>query len=138
MIIELTIPTKGEAFYEITEQIKGSLEKYRHENPEGILFIYIQHTSCALAINESFDPTAKEDMENFMKHLAPENLNFIRHTAEGVDDSPSHMKSILMQTTLTIPVHKGRLMLGQWQGIYLCEFRRQPKTRKLILKYLAG
>jgi len=136
--VEITVSTSGEEFYEITHQIEEQLNRFTQDYPEGILYIFIPHTSCALTINESFDPTAKDDMKKFLRHLAPESLPFISHTSEGSDDSPSHMKSILLQTTLTIPVHQGKMMLGTWQGIYLCEFRKDSKRRKLILKYREG
>ena len=134
----LQIMTSNDSFYEITQQVKDQFSNTFTHAPEGVLYIYMPHTSCALTINESFDPTAKEDMENFLRHLAPDNLSFIKHTSEGADDSPSHMKSILLQTSLTIPAHKGELMLGTWQGIYLCEFRNSPKQRSVILKYIEG
>jgi secondary thiamine-phosphate synthase enzyme len=136
--VKIIIPTTGEDFYPITERINEKVQELTHHDPEGILLIYTPHTSCALTINESFDPSAKEDMKNFMIHLAPQNLAFITHTSEGPDDSPSHMKSILLQTSLTLPVHRGKMMLGTWQGIYLCEFRSERKDRTLILKFLAG
>ena len=75
--------------------------------------------------------------QSFMKHLAPRNLNFITHTLEGPDDSPSHMKSILLQSSLAIPVDKGEIFLGRWQGLYLAEFRDQPKRREILLKFIA-
>ena len=136
--VEITISTSGEEFYEITHQIEQELIRMTQSNPEGMLHIFIAHTSCALTINESFDPSAKEDMKNFLRHLAPQNLSFISHTSEGPDDSPSHMKSILLQNTLSIPVHQAKMMLGTWQGIYLCEFRMDSKHRKIILKYVEG
>lgn len=137
---EITIPTSGEGFYDITDTIQKEIASYNAEEScrEGILVLYIPHTSCALTINESYDPTAKEDMENFLKYLAPENLKFIRHTSEGPDDSPSHMKSILLQTSLTIPIDQGKLCLGTWQGIYLCEFRKDHKKRKVLMKLMRG
>ncbi len=136
--IEIKVKTHGEQFYEVSDYIIQETKNLFHHGPEGVLFIYTPHTSCALTINESFDPSAKDDMQNFMRHLAPTNLPFITHTSEGADDSPSHMKSILLQSTLAIPVHQGKLMLGTWQGIYLCEFRSAPKHRTLILKFIQG
>ena len=126
----LEVKTNGEGFVDITALVKKHCKPVRN----GFVIIQNTHTSCGLTINEAFDPSAREDMENFLKHLAPENLAFIKHTDEGSDDSPSHMKSILVQQSLTIVIDDGQLMLGQWQGIYLCEFRRAQKTRRLILK----
>lgn len=137
-LTRLIIPTQGEQFYDITARVKDSLELIRGENQSGLLNLFIQHTSCALTINESYDPSAREDMEEFLRHLAPRNLKFIKHDDEGPDDSPSHMKSMLIQNSITIPVEKGQLLLGQWQGIYLCEFRDAPKERSILLKFLAG
>jgi len=128
----LEIKTQGEGFVDITSLVKKHCRAVR----SGFLILQNTHTSCGLTINEAFDPSAREDMENFLKHLAPENLAFIKHTDEGSDDSPSHMKAILVQPSLTIIIEDGQLALGQWQGIYLCEFRRAPKTRRLILKII--
>lgn len=132
----LSINTTGEGFYNITQELERALGDLPSQN--GALHVFCLHTSCALAINESYDPDAKEDMENFLKHLAPHNLRFIKHTAEGPDDSPSHMKSILMQTSLLIPIENGKFQMGTWQGIYLTEFRTAPHTRKLRLQVLKG
>ncbi|EPZ50699.1 secondary thiamine-phosphate synthase enzyme [Bacteriovorax sp. BAL6_X] len=132
------VNTSGEGFYDITKEIRQCLRDLAPQNTDGILVCQIQHTSAALCINEAFDPSAKLDMENFLKHLAPRNLSFITHTAEGADDSPSHMKSILMQTSLTLIVESGELDIGQWSGIYLCEFRDAPHMRKVKVKFLQG
>lgn len=129
----IQINTQGEGFYSITHLVKDKVP----QNFSGMLFLYIQHTSCAMTISESFDPSAQKDLENFLKHLAPRNLEFITHDAEGDDDSPSHMKSILLQTTIGIPVEKGSLLLGTWQGVYLCEFRDGHKTRNIIVKLIS-
>lgn len=133
--------TSGERFYEITEQVKEGLARHLREhnteNASGILYLYSPHTSNALTISESFDSSARIDMENFMKHVAPRNLPFITHTAEGSDDSPSHMKSILLQNHLAIFVEEGEMIMGTWQGIYLCEFRDGNKNRKMHLKFIS-
>ena len=129
--------TQGERFYEITKEVQSFLKTNILSNSDsGILHLFLQHTSCALTISEAYDPSAKVDLENFLKHLAPRNLSFIKHTMEGPDDSPSHMKSILLQHSLSIIVEKGELYLGTWQGIYLCEFRDSPKKRNIILKFM--
>lgn len=132
-VIPLTIKTYGERFYSITSEVKEQLDKINIQS--GTLLLFTPHTSCALCINESYDPSACEDMENFLKHLAPRNLHFIKHCDEGADDSPSHMKSILLQPSITFIIEKGKLLLGQWQGIFLCEFRDSPKERTVYLKY---
>lgn len=128
----IQISTSGEGFYDITNELGAEIP----QNASGICVAFIQHTSCALTINENFDPSAKKDMETFLKHLAPRNLSFITHTAEGPDDSPSHMKSILLNQSLTIPVNQGKLCLGTWQGIYLAEFRDQPHQRRILIKLI--
>jgi secondary thiamine-phosphate synthase enzyme len=134
---EFTVKTDGERFYSITDEI---LVQHRLLNPEyasGSLLLYLPHTSCALCINENHEPSAMADMQNFLKHLAPLNLGFITHKTEGQDDSPSHMKSILLQTSLMFIVDKGKIILGEWQGIFLCEFRHAPKNRRVYLKFQA-
>ena len=136
-LTRLIIPTQGEQFYDITTRVNESLQQLRGKKQSGILNLFIQHTSCGLTINESYDPSAREDMEEFLRHLAPRNLKFIKHDDEGPDDSPSHMKSMLIQNSITIPVERGQLLLGQWQGLYLCEFRDAPKERSILLKFLA-
>ena len=133
----LIVNTNGEAFYDITNDIKNNLEGLSG-NSDGVLHMFILHTSCALTINESFDPSAKRDMERFLKHLAPRNLDFIEHDAEGPDDSPSHMKSILLNQNIALPIEKGEMLLGEWQGIYLAEFRDGSKQRKVLLKFIEG
>lgn len=133
---QLNIQTHGERFYEITEEVRGLVKKISG-SASGVFYLFNQHTSCALTISEAYAPEAKEDLECFLKHLAPRNLAFIAHDDEGPDDSPSHMKSILLETTLTLLVEKGELVLGQWQGIYLAEFRDDPRTRQLKCRMIA-
>lgn len=101
---------------------------------EGLCFLYIQHTSASLVISEDFDPSARMDMEQFMEHIAPEREPWYRHTMEGADDSPSHIRSMLTACSEMIPVEDGRLALGTWQGIYLFEHRRHPHTRTILLR----
>ena len=132
--------TSGENFYEITSSLNLFFQKEvipYFKPTSGVLHLFLQHTSCALTISEAYDPSAKKDLESFMKHLAPRNLNFITHTLEGPDDSPSHMKSILLQSSLAVPVNKGEIFLGRWQGLYLAEFRDEPKRREILLKFIA-
>ena len=133
----IIIDTHGEKFHQITEEIKSEAQRIT-ASKSGLLYLFLPHTSCGLLIQESFDPSAKTDMEKFLKHLAPRELNFIEHTAEGPDDSPSHMKSIVSGHTLTLIIEKGQLILGQWQGVYLSEFRDGPHSRKIHLKFMEG
>lgn len=132
---KLPIQTSGERFYDITGEIRSSLNKAVTDQ-SGLLIVFNPHTSCGLTISESFDSSARVDMQKFLSHLAPRNLAFIEHTAEGPDDSPSHMKSILLETSLQLIVENGELQLGKWQGIYLCEFRDSKKIRTLQLKFI--
>lgn len=133
----IIIDTNGEKFHQITDEIKTEALKLTGSK-SGLLYLFLPHTSCGLLIQESFDPSAKTDMEKFLKHLAPRELEFIEHTAEGPDDSPSHMKSIVSGHTLAIIVEDGQLVLGQWQGIYLSEFRDGVHSRKIHLKFMEG
>jgi secondary thiamine-phosphate synthase enzyme len=99
----------------------------------GICNVFIRHTSASLTINENADPTAREDLEVFLDHIAPENEPYYRHTLEGPDDMPSHIKSSLTDSSVNIPVLEGELALGTWQGLYLCEHREQPSARSIIV-----
>ncbi len=132
-IKRVEIQTLKEGFCDITDKIRSLIPI----GESGILHLQNTHTSCGLVINEAFDPLARKDMENFLKYIAPDNLKFIEHIDEGPDDSPSHMKSILVQQTMSILVENGQLQLGQWQGVYLCEFRRSPKLRRILTKFVS-
>ncbi len=99
----------------------------------GQLQVFIKHTSASLTINENADPTVRQDFESHMNILVPENAPYYIHTFEGPDDMPAHIKASLMGTSVTIPITKGTLNLGTWQGIYLCEHRDYGGSRKLVL-----
>ncbi len=99
----------------------------------GIANIFIKHTSASLAINENADPDVREDLENYLNRVVPENLTDYLHTAEGSDDMTSHIKSILIGSSLTIPIKRGKFALGTWQGIYLCEHRNNASARNVII-----
>jgi len=128
------IHTEGKGLYPFTDQIKGKLEQWGVR--EGICHLYIQHTSASLVISESYDPTAKQDLETFMDKLVPEGESWHRHTLEGKDDSPSHMRAMLTATSLSIPVDKGEMNLGRWQGVYLFEHRASGSRRKVLIRCL--
>lgn len=98
----------------------------------GLLNLFVQHTSCALSINENADPDVRVDLNKIMDHLVKENEPYYLHTMEGADDMPAHAKSSLFGVSLTIPITNGRLNLGTWQGIYLCEFRDYGGERKIV------
>ena len=130
----LVISTNGEKFYDITKDIRDIVKDQKIN--EGIIHLFCMHTSCGLTINESFDPSAREDLEQYLKYIAPRNLDFIKHDSEGPDDSPSHMKTMLTAQQLAIPLEEGELTIGTWQGIYLCEFRDSPKKRTIKIKII--
>ena len=94
------------------------------------------HTSASLVISESYDPSAKRDMEEFMERLVPENQSWFQHTMEGSDDSPSHMRAMLTSTSLSIPVDHGKLSIGTWQGLYVFEHRSRSHNRKVMVRCL--
>ncbi|MDD6583839.1 MAG: secondary thiamine-phosphate synthase enzyme YjbQ [Bacteroidales bacterium] len=98
----------------------------------GVLHLFVQHTSCALSLNENADPDVRRDMNHILDHLVPERAPYYTHTMEGDDDMPAHAKCALVGASLTIPITAGRLNLGTWQGIYLCEFRNYGGSRRLV------
>ncbi len=131
----IEIQTRGKGLYQITGEIEEVVRQWGVE--EGILHLFIQHTSASLVASESFDPTARQDLEAFMDHLVLEDQPYYRHTVEGSDDSPSHMRAMLTLTSLSIPIDDGQLSLGTWQGIYLFEHRVRPHRRRLLLRCLS-
>lgn len=127
---EISLPAFARGYHLITRRIQAELEDLPQE---GLLHIFIKHTSAALTINENADPTVREDFESIFNQIVPEHLPFLKHTIEGPDDMPAHIKAALIGSSISIPISGGRLSLGTWQGIYLCEFRNQASGRKLIL-----
>lgn len=111
---------------EILEQLPKPLPQ------AGMLNLFVQHTSCALSINENFDPDVRTDMESILNHMVKESEPYYEHTMEGPDDMPAHAKCSLFGVSLTIPITGGRLNMGAWQGIYLCEFRNHGGSRKIV------
>lgn len=130
----LSVNTQGKGMYKITDKINARIKEWGIQ--EGMCFLFVPHTSASMVINESYDPSAKRDMETFMDKLAPENQSWHEHTMEGPDDSPSHMRAMITHTSLAIPIDGGELNLGTWQGIYLFEHRRRGEHRNLHLKCL--
>jgi secondary thiamine-phosphate synthase enzyme len=131
----LEFHTHGKGLYKITEELRAVVRNWSVH--EGILHLFIQHTSASLVASESYDPSARQDLEAFMDQLVPENQPYFRHTLEGADDSPSHMRSMLTNTSLSIPIDDGALNLGTWQGIFLFEHRTSPHHRKVLLRCLS-
>jgi len=128
---ELVIETRGRGSVEITAQVAAAVDA--SDIDDGLCHLFIRHTSASLMINENADPAVLTDLETFMRDLVPDGDPRFRHTAEGPDDMPAHIRSILTQTDLSIPVRSGRLALGTWQGIYLWEHRSAPHRRSVLV-----
>ena len=131
----LEFKTQRKGLYPITGQVSQLIHQWGVL--EGMCVLFIPHTSASLVLNESYDPTARIDLESFMDRLAPENQSWYRHTLEGSDDSPSHIRAMVTQPDVTIPIDGGDLSLGTWQGIYLFEHRAVPHLRKILVRALA-
>lgn len=133
----LTIPTAGPGLYEFTA--KAGDFAGRQEEREGLLTVFVRHTSCSLIIQENADPDVKRDLGTFFRRLVPpsthHSMEWVVHRSEGPDDMPAHLKAALTQTSIGIPVSKGRMLLGTWQGIYLFEHRDQPHRREVVLHF---
>ena len=129
---EIRLQAKSRGFHLITQEIEQNLESLRNIKV-GQLQVFIKHTSASLTINENADPTVRQDFESHMNKMVPENAPYYIHTYEGPDDMPAHIKASLMGASVTIPVTNGRLNLGTWQGIYLCEHRNHGGARKVVL-----
>ncbi|UCH73168.1 MAG: YjbQ family protein [Rhodospirillales bacterium] len=127
----LAMRTTGQGLYEVTDQIARWLAT--QGVADGLLTVFCRHTSASLTIQENADPDVQRDLEHFFSRLVPESTQDYRHTIEGPDDMPAHIKSALTATQLSIPVTGGRMALGTWQGIYLFEHRTRPHDRTLAL-----
>jgi secondary thiamine-phosphate synthase enzyme len=130
----LEIPTRGKGLYPFTRDAAKWISSTGVQ--AGLLTLFIQHTSASLVIQENADPDVVLDLADFFERLVPENHPRYRHTAEGPDDMPSHIRSALTQTHLSIPVVQGRMALGTWQGIYLFEHRRSAQSRSVVLQLM--
>jgi len=131
VIEELSISVDGQGLYAITDRVAPVVAGSGRD--EGLCTLFIRHTSASLLIQENYDDSARVDLENWLNRLVPENDPLFTHTLEGPDDMPSHIKSALTATQLSIPYRDGGLMLGTWQGIYLWEHRHHPGTRRLVV-----
>ena len=129
----LSIRTTGAGLYEFTDDVVRFVQE--SGVTEGLLTLFVQHTSCSLCIQENADPDVRRDLEEFFRRLVPDSdapqMRWVRHIAEGPDDMPSHIKSALTAVSLSIPVTAGRPALGQWQGVYLFEHRNAAHTRRI-------
>ena len=128
----ITLSPKSRGFHIITHDVLENIPELK-DLKTGILQLFIKHTSASLTINENADPTVRTDLESHFNMLAPENQSYYQHTFEGSDDMPAHLKASLLGSSVSIPITDGRLNLGTWQGIYLCEHRNRGSDRKLII-----
>jgi secondary thiamine-phosphate synthase enzyme len=131
---QIHIATRGKGLYDFTREIENWLRDHAAET--GLLTVFCQHTSASLVIQENADPDVVADLADFLTRLVPEDTRLYRHTAEGADDMTSHIRASLTQTQLSIPIHKGKLALGTWQGVYLFEHRERPHRRSVVLHLL--
>ncbi|UII22466.1 secondary thiamine-phosphate synthase enzyme YjbQ [Fulvivirga ligni] len=129
---ELTLPAFNRGFHLITSRVEQALPEIA-EISSGMLQVFIKHTSASLSINENADPTVRQDFESHFNKMVPENAPYYKHTFEGPDDMPAHIKSSLLGASVTIPITNGALNLGTWQGIYLCEHRDYGGQRRLVI-----
>lgn len=130
--VEIQLDAYPRGFHLITSEVKKAIPEINMINA-GVLKVFIKHTSASLTINENADPTVRDDFESHMNKMVPENAPYYRHTMEGPDDMPAHIKGSLMGFSVEIPITNGKLNLGTWQGIYLCEHRNRGGRRKLVL-----
>ena len=129
---EISITQKSRGFHLIDEEILSNFEEISRIK-KGIIQIFIKHTSASLTLNENADSTVRTDFESHFNEMVPENQPYYRHTLEGPDDMPAHIKSSLLGSNVQIPISNGLLNMGTWQGIYLCEHRNHSGRRKLVL-----
>ena len=129
---EISLPQFERGFHLITSIIEKAIPEIR-EISIGQLQIFIKHTSASLTLNENADPTVRGDFERHFNVMVPQNASYYRHTTEGPDDMPAHIKASLMGSSVVIPISKGRLNMGTWQGVYLCEHRDYGGSRKIVI-----
>ena len=128
----IRLSPRSRGFHLITREIVEQIPQIQDIHI-GIAHIFIQHTSASLTLNENASPDVRQDMESHFNQMVPEDAPYYRHTFEGPDDMPAHIKSSLLGSSVTVPVSNGRLNLGTWQGIYLCEHRDRASSRRLVL-----
>ena len=128
---EIYLQSNERGFCLVTNQVLSQLP-HLSDYSIGILHLFIKHTSASLTINENADPTVRIDLESHFNVLVPENTSYYRHTLEGPDDMPAHIKSIIIGSSISIPISNGNLNFGTWQGIYLCEHRDNPSRRRVV------
>jgi secondary thiamine-phosphate synthase enzyme len=129
---DIQLKARPRGFHLVTNEVLAQLPELNNIKI-GLLNVFIKHTSAALTINENADPTVRQDFESFFNRLVPEDQPYYRHNDEGSDDLPAHLKGSILGASLTIPVADGRLNVGIWQGIYLCEHRNHGGARHLVV-----
>lgn len=129
---EIQLQPRSRGFHLITDEIEAALAEL-NDARFGLLHVFIKHTSASLTINENADPTVRQDFESHFNEMVSEDAPYYVHTYEGPDDMPAHLKSSLLGSSVTIPVTDGRLNMGTWQGVYLCEHRNHGGARRLVL-----
>lgn len=129
---QIQLKERRRGFHLITSEIEESFPELKGIST-GVCHVFIQHTSASLAINEDADPTVRKDFEHFFNKVVPENDPGYIHNYEGADDMPAHLKAAILGSSVTIPISNGRLALGTWQGIYLCEHRNKGGTRSIVV-----
>jgi secondary thiamine-phosphate synthase enzyme len=132
---QLHVRTQGQALYDITARIRGWIGEQHLTT--GLLTVWCRHTSASLIVQENTDPDVRADLLDFFRRVAPEASNY-RHTVEGADDMPAHIKAALTQTSLAIPVDAGQPILGTWQAVYLFEHRTKPQERTIVLHFIGS
>ena len=131
---DFSIATHGRGFYEFTREVAGWIRQTGFK--DGLLTLHVQHTSASLLIQENADPEVRRDLERFFARLVPDGDPLFRHTLEGDDDMPAHVRTALTAVNLSVPVSGGRMALGTWQGIYLWEHRTVPHTRHVAAHFI--
>ena len=129
--VELEIATRGRGTYDLTDRVRAAVSESGLER--GLCHVFLRHTSASLMLCENADPAVMRDLEAFMTRLVPDGDPLFSHTAEGPDDMPAHVRSVLTHSDLNIPVRAGKLDLGTWQGVYLWEHRTRPHSRRLTV-----
>ncbi len=129
---EISLSSKKRGFHLVTDEIIRQLPEIKNIKT-GLTNFFIKHTSASLALNENADPTVRMDMESHFNKMVPENAPYYQHNTEGSDDMPAHLKSVIIGSSINIPITNGRLNLGVWQGIYLCEHRNYGGSREIVV-----
>lgn len=135
-VAEISVSTKGRGFYEITGEMEALVAKAGFQ--QGVATIHLQHTSASLVIQENADPEVRRDLERFFKRLVPDGDDIFEHAAEGEDDMPAHVRTALTAVNLSIPITRGALALGTWQGIYVWEHRKDGHQRRVVVHLIGA